>query len=208
MFHLLVFLLASYFPLFDWFFLGFAFLHYLLCSVFFCRSSFSGLYKKSFCFWKSFKNIVDFSFLFSTEKKTPCLSSFVIHGSCNSVFHARSYTHFAIFLCFQLLFLTKNLVSFVSISSLLFKKNLKNPVWFSLRFLFTSSCWFVLSLCVFSSCLLSLLLLFLSCSRHFYSPFFVHVFSLFYCLFMFLLLKFTCSLSNWFSLMFLPFFFA
>ena len=118
--------------------------------------------------------------------ETLCLFFFVINFSCDFVFLCKilkkTFCHFSVF---SNSFFEKYLVSFVSISSRLFKKT-KTPhksSQFSLRFLFSSSSsssWFVLSLCALSLCLHSLLLLFLSCSRHFYSLFYHHAFSPFF----------------------------
>ena len=130
----------------------------LLILIFFYHSSLWSSSKNRFDFEKSKESLILFSILFFLKNRFPDFLNTFRHKTTPPCIIFKK--HFANCLCFQTLsFFGKN-VFFIPL--FLFKK--KTPQksnWFSLLFLFTSASCFVLSLCVFSLCLLSSLLLFL-----------------------------------------------
>ena len=114
--------------------------------------SFITLLKKSFCFWEKVqKKIID-SFLNIILFEKRIFLNFN-HFSLLNCFSCMIFKNILPFcLCFQTLFW--NNIFFIPL--FLWKKNASKSKRFSLLCLFTSSSWFVRSLCVFSLCLLFL----------------------------------------------------
>ena len=132
-----------------------------------------GPLKKSFCFWEEkFKNIILLFVLVLKKKKILVIlfwwNQFLLY-ICFFMPDLENMLPFSVFL---ILFLENFVVSLCFCPP---KKPLKND-WFSLLFLLTSSR-FVLSLCVLSLCLPSLLLLFLltkKCGKKKYNVFYYY----------------------------------